>query len=675
MTAVAFLQEGNRSNAASLMDGIGACKRVRIKATWATALIMTVVLSGCVGDDEAGNNGEMTSITLEEALADGITTPQERELLDFRVDDARSHTLMEGAYPIEDARSIFVDVELPMSEGGQALNPVDGPKVHLGLFLPTIPGCDWDADTLADECQIPVIADVGPYYSSPEDEFQDVCPEGICLFGEGDVPATERGSGRLGEFLISRFVPHGYAVAQVSVFGSGQSNHCFDVFGYGEQLGVHGAVEYLGSQSWSNGNVGLIGRSYDGSTPWMAAQFGSEHLKTIVPISGLSGLGDLVTWNGASESRVATFQNVIYGRFGLDSNEAAQDAGNQATCPDWTTATAWGGASYASGDDVVQAEGAFWAERHFLPDTIANYDGSVYMIHGLVDNNVDPHAGWIGELAMRENGNDVRAMWGQWGHMYPDRVSEHGIGTDSQGNPVPRAPYDSIRMDWAQDLLEWFNFYLKGEGSQPPLHTEVQQLDGGWRVEPVWPPADAEFKDLPLGSEGTEPINVNSELQSNIIAFGALSDTEDVLLGGYSTVSMTVTPTGEGGQIYVELRDGTDGHDFGLSYGIMELRHATGEFAPVAPGVPMEIEIPFQIFDAVLPAGHELELYIDGDGNDYLPSPVQNPVQVDLSNSVLHLSTLERGEDSYYMPPVWWDETEDEDGNVEITQKGQGDEE
>ena len=30
---------------------------------------------------------------------------------------------------------------------------------------------------------------------------------------------------------------------------------------------IHAAVEYLGSAPFSNGGVGIIGKSYDGSTP------------------------------------------------------------------------------------------------------------------------------------------------------------------------------------------------------------------------------------------------------------------------------------------------------------------------------------------------------------------------------------------------------------------------
>ncbi len=245
------------------------------------SLLALPALAGCLGGDDAPDDGDGGPAAIPDE--GDPTTPQEREAFAFDVSGDWSVPLRLGEYGILDGQSVFVDVPLPPSEGGNAVNPLDPPRAHLGLFLPDIPGCDWESDSLPEECQVPVIADAGPYWATPGEEDPS----------EGDVPATERDSGRLGEFLISNYVPHGYAVAQVSVMGSGQSNHCFDMFGLAEQLGVHHAVEWLGDQAWSNGNVGLIGRSYDGSTPWMAAAHGSEHLKTIVPISGLSGLLDL----------------------------------------------------------------------------------------------------------------------------------------------------------------------------------------------------------------------------------------------------------------------------------------------------------------------------------------------------------------------------------------------
>lgn len=610
------------------------------KLWFTVALFAAGALSGCLdgNDDETGGTASI--------FDDGITTPFERELLDFDVTNPRSVLLNPGTFDILPGRDVYVDVPLPVTEGGQALNPLDPPRAHLGLFLPDIPGCDWDAASLPDMCHVPVIADAGPYYRTPGDT----------LGAEGDVPAAQRDSGRLGEWLISNFVPKGYAVAQISVMGSGLSNHCFDMFGLAEQLGVHHSVEALGTAPWSNGNVGLIGRSYDGSTPWMAAAHASPHLKTIVPISGLSGLGDLVTWNGASEARVALFQNVVYAQFGLDSHELATDAVTHVACPDWTTSTLWGALGYVEGDGVAEVDGTYWEERQFIPAAVANYEGSLFMIHGLQDDNVDPHAGWIGELALRDNGNDVKAMWGQWYHSYPDRISEHGF----QGHP------DSIRMDWAQEMLEWFDYYLMENGNQPRLHTQIQQENGPWRVEATWPPADAIIQELALGTGSVQTSILDGATDINL---GVLSETSATVLGGFSTVTLDVTPMGPGGQVYVELRDGTDNKDFGLSYGVGELRHLAGEGAPVVPLQSMKVTLPFQLFDAELPAGHELVLRISSSGNGFLPSPVVTPVTVDLAESTLHLSTLQRGPASYFQPPVWYED--DADGNM--VQKGQTD--
>ena len=36
--------------------------------------------------------------------------------------------------------------------------------VHLGLWLPVIEGCDWEAGNLSEDCRVPVIAEIGPYY-------------------------------------------------------------------------------------------------------------------------------------------------------------------------------------------------------------------------------------------------------------------------------------------------------------------------------------------------------------------------------------------------------------------------------------------------------------------------------------------------------------------------------
>ncbi len=606
---------------------------MRATALLGAAVMMLTVLSGCASNGPTDN-------VIDPAPEETVTSLAERIGLPFNTTGAWSYTLDAPLFDILPPVSIFVDIDLPATEGGAAIDPADPPRAHMGVFLPDMPGCDfsdldggafvtYNATSGAPEiqvkrgikdCKVPIIADAGPYYT------------------ESDVDADARGSTRLGEFLITTFVPQGYAVAQISVMGSGKSNHCFDMFGLAEQLGVHQAVEWLGAQEWSNGNVGLIGRSYDGSTPWMAAAHAGPDsaLKTIVPISGLSGLQDLVTWNGASESRILTFHNVIYGTFGVPGPSPAKAVQHRATCPDWVSAGGWGGLGYLTGDDVVPVDGTYWNERNFVERVLENYEGSVYMIHGLLDNNVDPHAGWVAHEKMMEKGLDTKGLYGQWQHNYPDRVSEHGAAF----------PTNSIRYDWAQDLLEWFDYYLMESGPKPMLHIEVQQQDGRWRVDDGLRPSNATIQEVAL--TGADFL-VGPGQQAVTLDLGVLSAEKETTLAGLSKISLHVLPTGPGGQIYVELIDLTDNAAFGLSYGIAELRHAPNRGGePVVPGVPIAVDIPFQYFSAALEPGHKLGLRISNTGNGYLPSPVVQPIQVHVGQSMLHLSTLDVAPEAYF---------------------------
>ncbi len=90
--------------------------------------------------------------------------------------------------------------------------------------------------------------------------------------------------------LAERYVEQGYVRAVADVLGTRDSSGCWDYGGAGEiQSGVD-LVNFLSGQSWSNGNVAMIGGSYDGTTATMVASQGSEApgLKAIVPVVGIS---------------------------------------------------------------------------------------------------------------------------------------------------------------------------------------------------------------------------------------------------------------------------------------------------------------------------------------------------------------------------------------------------
>jgi len=563
---------------------------------------------------------------------------EHRRDLEYRIDDVFSRVSWNGSYGIDEVRSVYVEVNtITAADGGSGVT--GDAEVHLGLWLPVIEGCDWDSltdnSTLAADgkttCAVPVISEIGPYY------------------GDGDDDALTPAS-RLGRFLIENFVPHGFGIAQVSVFGTGESNHCMDLMGDDEQRGIHAAIEWLGTQPWSNGNVGVIGKSYDGSTPWEAAAMGSEHLKTIVPMSGLIGVHDLMWRNGSMEARGAIMHNGVYGSFGLDGD--LEDTGN--ACEGYLEGYYAGVGAYLSGDNLAWTGSDYWEERSFLDKALANYHGSVYIIHGMQDWNVDPHMAFPTHNILLENGFDTKGLYGQWGHDYPDKNASHSGNTVGRGGEA--YPF-TVRWDWADDLLEWFDFYLYDKGPQPRLVAEIQDNIGGWRVESHYPPADIEW--INFGLDEFEVISGGTSVTptSQLVIQSPQLENETRIVGN-PTLHIDATTSllllGTSGHLGVEMVLASSGMHLG--HAVMDLRfHAGGKDGEVlTPGQTVNAKMEFFGMDVVIPAGDSIQLIITQTNEDYVPSPISmTPVTVDLSAaSVFGMSTVQRDCSDLFLPPM-----------------------
>jgi hypothetical protein len=67
--------------------------------------------------------------------------------------------------------------------------------------------------------------------------------------------------------IIEYFTARGYAVAQHHVRGTGESGGCLEQTAANQTADGANVVQYLGRDAaWSNGNVGMYGRSYDAET-------------------------------------------------------------------------------------------------------------------------------------------------------------------------------------------------------------------------------------------------------------------------------------------------------------------------------------------------------------------------------------------------------------------------
>jgi uncharacterized protein len=102
------------------------------------------------------------------------------------------------------------------------------------------------------------------------------------------------------------FVRHGYVAGFVNVPGSGATSS--GPWVYGEKtwaLRNYDAIEWLGTQSWSNGNVGTIGGSGNGVSQVNTAPYRPPHLKAMIPIY-TSGDGYKMLYPGGMRSLATT---------------------------------------------------------------------------------------------------------------------------------------------------------------------------------------------------------------------------------------------------------------------------------------------------------------------------------------------------------------------------------
>lgn len=505
-----------------------------------------------------------------------------------------------GCY-VENARFQGSQVSNP---GPHAIGPgevvelasdLDGAKIQMAVIRPE------------EVAQSPVIVFASPYLDQNLNEGCNVNP-GVTQ-------------------LVENYVPHGYAVGVVAVRGTADSGGCSDLMGPAERADLNQAITWFGTQSWSTGAVGMMGVSYDGSTPWEVAAAGNPYLKTIIPISGVNDLWHLMYRNGTPELRGAGLLNTVYWIAGwAETNPAVGNRSPENTAAALVCRTALEGfatSAHATATGERDPLG-WWAERNSRPGVEANYRGSILLVHGLQDWNVDPGHSYPWAGVLESKGILVHHLLPQWGHAYPD--SDHP---------------DNQRLDWADIMLEWFDRHLKGLPVDLGRRVQVQDSMLRWRDADSWPPAEALRKRFFLtpdnGASEKEPATESSEpviidpgpsVSATCPTCAAWSTParESWRITGLPVLRLSVTPSGPGGHIAATLSAGGRR----LGWGQVDLRFPDGaETAqPVVPGQRMTVTLPIEPLDAVVPEDEQLVIRLSqGTYGDHLPNaPV--PLQV-----------------------------------------------
>jgi predicted acyl esterase len=449
----------------------------------------------------------------------------------------------------------------------------------------------------ADERQ-PVILAIGPYFAHIGQSVEDADP----LRSGPNVYYTE---------LLREGKPfdRGYTVVQVDLRGFGASEGCNDFGGKGEQADVKAAVEWAATQPWSNGKVGMFGKSYDGWTLVMGLATTPKGLAAVVIqapiISGyralyMNGVHYALGWYGTP----ALYQSgdalpptvfdspeyILHSALGLDPLCYALNIALQT--------------GFTDRDDGT----GFWDERDLIPRAAGSEVPTLWE-HGFLDANAKPD----NFLDLYSTLRGPRRVWaGQWQH---DRPTEELIG----------------RKGFYEESMRWFDRYVKGlpedqapVGSDPGAEIE----DGGtqrWRAEAVWPPADASARKLTVrpGTHTNVPGNsAGGEAPGLLTGEGLWSVSKplphDVHLAGTPRLSLDVTTSAARCNLFAIVYD-------------VDAKGQAQVLTRAAYAVTRSGTIAFDLYpqDWTFAAGHRVGLLIaPSDDEWFLPPPTLTSVRI-----------------------------------------------
>lgn len=416
--------------------------------------------------------------------------------------------------------------------------------------------------------------------------------------------------------LVPYFTARGYAVAITHVRGTGESGGCLEQTAANQIDDTARVIEYLGRDApWTDGNVGMYGKSYDGETQVSVAGLGGEartrYLKAIVPIASVAGQYEYSNMDGVPFAGQAALSNAGYLALtslmpGETTPQQPTQMAEKLTCvPELSVMAA----------DPTGDMNPVWAAREYRPGA-KNITAATLWVHGLVDFNVLPVG--ISAFFDRLPASTPKAgVFGVWQHEYPD----------AHANTEPAWE----RRDFFPMVLAWYDRYLKGldSGVESWPVVQVQDNTGQWRAEPEWPRNDgAPVGQLALGSPfrlGGEPQLIASyKAGTRDAVFETAALTAPLHISGVAVADLwlqTLSPTA---QVVARIEVvGADGKVLAhsVTHGARSLRHldpmpdgyfaqTTGRVPPL--GTPVRVPVKFLPSDIVVPAGGRLRLTVGG---------------------------------------------------------------
>jgi putative CocE/NonD family hydrolase len=513
-----------------------------------------------------------------------------------------------------DSMRIDWDVPIPMD---------DGNVLRADVFRP------------AQDGQHPLLLTYGPYAKGLH--FEDGYPDAwrMMCADHPDVPAGSTNQYQAWEVADpEKWVPEGYVCVRVDSRGAGRSPGVIDCFSPREVQDLYECIEWAGVQSWSSGQVALLGISYYAVMQWRVAALQPPHLAALVAWEGLydwyrdggyhGGIRSTFV-SGWYPNQVATVQHGLGDRAKRSRITGLSVAGDE-TLSDEELA-----ANKANFDKAIEAhpfDGQFYDERRadLSKITVPILSAGNWGGHGLhLRGNVEAFLGAASEHKWLElHGVE------HWVHFYTD------YGRELQ--------------------LEFLDHFLKGIDNgwdrRPQVLMNVRHPDETFvfREETAWPIPRTAWTELHLDATDMslrpDPPEAAGQVTYAPMSGGATFRrliTEPTEITGPAAATLQIASQTEDADLFLILQvfdpagvevayAGAVQSHAPVAHGWLRASHRQldperslrwrpwhphREREPLTPGRTYEVQVEIWPTSIVIPAGYTLALAIQG--HDYQP--------------------------------------------------------
>jgi uncharacterized protein len=465
-----------------------------------------------------------------------------------------------------------------------------------------------------------------------------------------------------------RLAEAGYAVCRLDIRGTGTSEGIAgDEYTQTERADLFAVIEWLATQEWSTGSVGMYGTSYSGFNSLQIAMDGPPELKAICSIFASDDrYGDDVHYFGGVLKQLDVVDYPTY-MVAMNALPPVPSIFGDGWRDEWLRRV-----------DGTEPWLLRWLE-HQRYDTYWKH-GSLREDYASVRAATMLVAGWA-------DGYTNIALRGFEALDCPKRLL---LGPWSHANVETCLPGPNI--DLVPEMVRWWDRWLKGDDNgvdrEPPITLFAQRstppaadrraMRGTWRFEPVWPPerlvptelelvkADAAGSarpdpgpdvlavrgdvgatawiscagNLPWGQSTDQRLD---EVLSLTYTWDALED--ELEIWGHPRLRVRVASSEPVAYLSAKICDVfPDGTSSLVVRGLLNLAHRDSREhpAPLVPGEPYDVEIELEACSWIFEQGHRIRLDLAGaDWPNAWAPPASGELSVDRNATWLVLPVLD----------------------------------